>query len=135
MRWNLRTAIVASPALLLACAHARTPQQEAMIQRGDCAELLLAADAARASQQPELAAALTSACSADKLSELVDKSAPEQACSGAAAPLRQGREAANRCASTSSPRASTRTSRWARPTPARRPIRCWAPRSIRSART
>jgi hypothetical protein len=78
MRWNLRTAIVASPALLLACAHARTPQQEAMIQRGDCAELLLAADAARASQQPELAAALASACSADKLSELVDKSAPEQ---------------------------------------------------------
>jgi hypothetical protein len=78
MRLNLRTAIAASPALLLACAHARTPAQQAMIQRGDCAELLLAADAARASQQPELATALATACSADKLSELTDKSAPEQ---------------------------------------------------------
>jgi hypothetical protein len=95
MRWILRTAVALSPALLLACAHARTPAQEAMIRRGDCAELLMAADAARASQQLELAAALATGCSADKLSELVDKSAPEQGllwCGRAAAAVAKGCE-------------------------------------------
>ncbi len=68
-----------------------------MIKRGDCSELLLAADAARASQQGDLASALASACAPDKLTELVDKSAPEQSllwCGRAAAAQVKGCEAA-----------------------------------------
>ncbi len=82
-----------APALLLACAHPRTPQQQAMVSRGDCAELLQAADAARAAAEPALAADLASACTADKLSALVDASTPEQAllyCGRAAAAGQNG---------------------------------------------
>ena len=48
-------------ALLLACAHRRTAEQEAMVKRADCVELLKAADAARAQKQPELASPSVSA--------------------------------------------------------------------------
>jgi hypothetical protein len=66
-------------ALLLACAHAtRTPEQEATIKRGDCAELLLAADAARAQAQADLAADLARACPQEKLLALVAASTPAQ---------------------------------------------------------
>lgn len=64
--------------LLIACAHARSPEQEAMIKRGDCAELLMAADAARAKSQSELAADLARACPQDKLATLADSATPAQ---------------------------------------------------------
>jgi hypothetical protein len=95
MRRIPRTAASLAPALLLACAHARTPDQQAMMKRGDCGELLKAADAARAASQPELAADLASACTPDKLAELVDRSAPEQGllwCGRAAAAGQKGCE-------------------------------------------
>lgn len=88
-----RRAVLMAPALLLACAHARTPEQQAMVTRGDCAELLHAADAARAAREPLLAADLSSACTHDKLVELLDRSSPEQAllfCGRAAAAGQQG---------------------------------------------
>ncbi|HUJ26278.1 MAG TPA: hypothetical protein VLW85_09685 [Myxococcales bacterium] len=66
-------------ALLLGCAHARTPEQKAMMARGDCAELLEAADAARAGEDNRLAADLAAACTKDKLASLMDGSAPAQA--------------------------------------------------------
>jgi hypothetical protein len=50
-----------------------------MMKRGDCKELLLAADAARAREETELAAGLATACPANKLAELAEKSPPEQA--------------------------------------------------------
>src|SRR5438067_2512517 len=81
----------------LACTHARTPEQDAMIKRADCSELLLAADAARAAQQPELAAELGAACTQDKLFELAGKAPPEQAllwCGRAAAAAQKGCEPA-----------------------------------------
>ena len=87
------TAVWMAPALLLACAHARTPEQQAMVTRADCAELLRAADAARAAGQPEAASDLSAACTQDKLTELLDKSAPEQAllwCGRAAAAGKKG---------------------------------------------
>lgn len=65
--------------LVLACAHARSPEQDAMIKRGNCAELLKAADAARAAGKPDLASDLAAACPAEKLSALVDSAPPEQA--------------------------------------------------------
>jgi hypothetical protein len=61
-----------------ACAHALTPEQEAMVRRGDCAELLRAADAARAQDRGGLASTLASACPQDKLNALV-ASAPDSA--------------------------------------------------------
>ena len=80
-------------ALLLACAHRRTAEQEAMVKRADCVELLKAADAARAQKQLELAADLASACTADKLAALVDQVPPAQAllwCGRAAAAQQKG---------------------------------------------
>jgi len=50
-----------------------------MIQRGDCAELLRAADAARAKGNVGLAGELADACPADKLAALVDGSEPAEA--------------------------------------------------------
>ena len=93
MRKNSRRAVVLAPALLLACAHARTPEQQAMVARGDCAELLGAADAARAAGRPGLAGELAAACTQDRLMELLDKARPEQAllwCGRAAAAGQKG---------------------------------------------
>jgi hypothetical protein len=59
------------PDVRVACRHARPPEQQELIQRGDRSDLLKAADAARARQEPELAADLAAACSPDKLSKLV----------------------------------------------------------------
>jgi hypothetical protein len=66
-------------ALLLACAHVRTPEQKAMVKRGDCAELLRAADAARADGDGGLAAELAAACPQDRLLTLIDAASPAQA--------------------------------------------------------
>jgi hypothetical protein len=74
-----RSFLLAAPALLLACAHARTADQAAMIKRADCAEVLRAADAARAAGNRDLAADLAAACPQDKLMGLVDSSEPAQA--------------------------------------------------------
>ena len=93
MRRIPRRAVVMAPALLLACAHPRTAAQQAMVTRGDCAELLDAADAARAAGEPGLAADLAAACAQDKLAVLVDKAPPEQAllfCGRAAAAGQKG---------------------------------------------
>jgi hypothetical protein len=68
-----------------------------MIKRADCAELLMAADAARARKQPDLAADLASACPADRLAALVDQAPPAQAllwCGRAAAVEQKGCTAA-----------------------------------------
>ena len=65
--------------LAVACAHVRTAEQEAQVKRGDCAELLLAADAARAERRPALAADLASACSQEKLTALVAQAPVETA--------------------------------------------------------
>lgn len=67
------------------------------MKRGDCAELLAAADAARARQQPDLASDLASACAPDKLADLVSRSPAEQAlllCGRAAAAQQKGCEPA-----------------------------------------
>jgi hypothetical protein len=64
---------------LLGCAHARTAAELAMMQRGDCAELLKAADAARAGGGGGLAGDLANACPAEKLAALVDRSEPAEA--------------------------------------------------------
>jgi hypothetical protein len=56
---------------LVGCAHALTPDQEAMVRKGDCAELLRAADAARARQRGGLASSLANACTQEKLNALV----------------------------------------------------------------
>lgn len=63
-------------ALLLGCAHHRNPAEEAMVSRGDCKELLLAADASRAAENPALAQDLATGCAQDKLTALVGKSTP-----------------------------------------------------------
>ena len=64
---------------LSACAHALTPDQETMVRRGDCAELLRAADAARAREQGGLASSLAAGCAQDKLNALVASAAPAEA--------------------------------------------------------
>lgn len=63
-------------AALLACAHARTPGQRAMIGRKDCRELLVAADGARASGDLDLASDLAGACPKEQLDKLVAESSP-----------------------------------------------------------
>src|SRR5947199_1999539 len=83
----------ASCALLLACAHARTPEQQALIKGGDCVELLKAADAARAQGDRRLASDLASGCAPDKLAALADASTPAQGllwCGRAAAARQKG---------------------------------------------
>ena len=92
-----RTSAVVAPALLLACAHGRTPEQQAMIKRADCAELLQAADAARAQREPELASDLAAACPSDKLAALLEQATPAQGllwCGRAAAAGQKGCEPA-----------------------------------------
>ena len=64
-----------------------------MIKRGDCAELLRAADSARALGDLPLAADLASGCSQEKLAALADASTPAQAllwCGRAAAAGQKG---------------------------------------------
>ena len=93
MRRIPRRAVVMAHALLLACAHPRTPAQQGLVDRGDCADLLRAADSARAAGEPGLAADLAAACGQDKLAALVDRSTPEQAllfCGRAAAAGQKG---------------------------------------------
>jgi hypothetical protein len=97
MRRIPRTAVAVAPALLLACAHGPSKAQKAMIARGDCKELLLAADRARAQQDPDLAAGLAAGCTDDKLTALVDAAPPAEAllwCGRAAAAQQKGCEAA-----------------------------------------
>ena len=65
--------------LSIACAHARTPEQQAMLKRADCAELLRAADEARAKGQTEVAADLAAGCPQDKLLLLVASAPAAQA--------------------------------------------------------
>jgi hypothetical protein len=86
-------AILAGVLLLGGCAHKQTPEHRALMQRGDCSELLRAADAARADDVPEIAADLAAACSPDGLQNLVDASTPAQAllwCGRAAAAGHKG---------------------------------------------
>src|SRR5438270_884820 len=64
---------------MLACAHGRSAEQKALLERADCAELLRAADAARAAGDPDLAADLAAACPQDRLSALLDRSPPAEA--------------------------------------------------------
>jgi hypothetical protein len=56
---------------LSACAHSLTPEQEAIVRRGDCAELLRAADAARAEDKGTVASTLANDCSQQGLNALV----------------------------------------------------------------
>ena len=87
------TAVAVAPAFLVACAHAPTPEQAAMIQRADCAEVLRAADGARAAGERHLAADLAGACTPDKLAALADQAPPAQAllwCGRAAAARNPG---------------------------------------------
>jgi hypothetical protein len=63
---------------MCACAHALTPDQEAMLRRGDCEELLRAADAARAQERGGLASSFAAGCTQEKLAALV-ASAPDPA--------------------------------------------------------
>src|SRR5258708_17761656 len=81
--------------VLLACAHKPTPEQQAKMKRGDCAELLLAADAARAQGKSDLAADLAGACTPECLDKLVHQATPAQAllwCGRAAAARHKGCE-------------------------------------------
>jgi hypothetical protein len=64
---------------LCACAHKLTPEQEAAVKRGDCAELLRAADAARAQEQGSVAEELVKGCGQSKLTALVSASGPADA--------------------------------------------------------
>ena len=65
-------------ALLLGCAHKRSPAEDALVKRGDCKELLLAADLARAREQLAVAQDLANGCGQDKLTALVDRSPPAE---------------------------------------------------------
>ena len=56
---------------LSACAHSLTSEQESVVRRGDCAELLRAADAARAEDRRALASTFASSCSQQALNALV----------------------------------------------------------------
>jgi hypothetical protein len=62
-------------ATLIGCAHARTPEQLAMLQRKDCKELLQAADVARANADPDSAQALVKACPQDQFQKLLQAAA------------------------------------------------------------
>src|SRR3954470_16008622 len=63
---------------LCACGHHRSPAEEALLRRGDCAELLRAADEARALAEPALAKDLADGCSQDRLIDLAGRLAPEE---------------------------------------------------------
>jgi|GEM_PF-1618238 len=61
--------------VLFGCAHARSPEEKALLRRADCAELLLAADQARAAADLPLAHDLVRGCAQDQLSALVNSAA------------------------------------------------------------
>src|ERR1051325_11477906 len=63
---------------LCACGHHRTPAEEALLRRGDCGELLHAADEARALSEPALAKDLADGCPQDRLLALVVRVPPEE---------------------------------------------------------
>ncbi len=80
--------------LLLGCAHQRTPAEQAMVARGDCKELLRAADSARALEKPAVAQDLAQSCPQPQLLSLVAACTPEEAllwCGRAAAAAPQGK--------------------------------------------
>jgi len=89
-----RTLAILAAGLLLGCAHKQpAPEQFALMQRGDCAGLLRAADAARAEDASDVAEHLAGACSPDGLTKLVEASTPAQAllwCGRAAAAGHKG---------------------------------------------
>jgi len=65
-------------ACLCACGHHRSPAEEALLRRGDCAELLRAADEARARGELALAKDLADGCPQDRLVDLAAHVSPEQ---------------------------------------------------------
>ncbi|HXN83606.1 MAG TPA: hypothetical protein VN883_14110 [Myxococcales bacterium] len=69
----------AAALILCACAHALTPAQQEMRKRGDCAELLHAADAARASGAQDVAEQLARGCDQERFLSLVSASPPAEA--------------------------------------------------------
>jgi hypothetical protein len=89
---HLRVFLSAAAALILcACAHALTPAQQEMRKRGDCAELLHAADAARAADMLDVAEQLAGGCEQERFLSLVSASPPAEAllwCGRARAALR-----------------------------------------------
>src|SRR4030081_3486399 len=77
---HLRAFRSAAAALILcACAHALTPAQQEMRKRGDCAELLHAADAARAAGTQDVAEQLARGCEQERFLSLVSASPPAEA--------------------------------------------------------
>jgi hypothetical protein len=70
---------VAAALILCACAHALTPAQQEMRKRGDCAELLRAADAARAAGAQDAAEQLARGCDQERFLSLVSASPPAEA--------------------------------------------------------
>src|SRR5438105_719791 len=77
---RLSSLILRLAPLLLGCASARTPEQLALLKRGDCRALLLAADEARAEADKRLARELASACPQSGLETLVQSAkAPAEA--------------------------------------------------------
>lgn len=67
----MRPLALAALAALAACAHRRTPAQDALLQRGDCLELLAASDQARAEGDHPSAKDLASGCPQDGLDKLL----------------------------------------------------------------
>src|SRR5258708_32034151 len=88
-----RAFLSAAAALILcACAHALTPAQQEMRKRGDCAELLRAADAARAAGAEDAAEQLARGCDQERFLSLVSASPPAGAllCGGRAPAAQRG---------------------------------------------
>src|SRR4051812_7290689 len=65
-------------ACLCACGHHRTLAEEALLRRGDCAELLHAADEARARGEPALAKDVADGCPQDRLVDRAAHLSPEE---------------------------------------------------------
>src|SRR5205823_693850 len=114
-----------------ACAHSLTAEQEAVLRRGDCAELLRAADGARAQDRGGVASSLANACSQQGLSELVAKAADP-----AHSLLWCGRAKAAHATASCDPATVAslasqlhRASASGLPNPASPPIPTWSPRS------
>jgi hypothetical protein len=73
-----------------------SPEHQALVRRGECAEILRAADHARAHGDRNLTGQLASGCAPDQLSALVDASTPAQGllwCGRAAAAGQKGCDA------------------------------------------
>jgi hypothetical protein len=78
--WEMRGFVLSLTAALsvCACGHHRSPAEEALLRRGDCAELLRAADEARARREPSLAKDLADGCPQDRLADLASRVPPEE---------------------------------------------------------